>query len=132
MAGLIRTEILERIWGAKAEKRRAGKHPQSEITLPFGVGYERNQDRWYFKPEGEKVVAAFRYFLAGETSYTEVGRKVGVAPFNLRNVCVIQFIPAGAFTPKGVILLQRRCAYAQMGAKGTVPSSSVVLVKLFE
>jgi DNA invertase Pin-like site-specific DNA recombinase len=85
MAGLERTEILERIWGAKEEKRRAGKHPQSQITLPFGVGYERKKDRWYFKPEAEKVVAAFRYFLAGETSYTEVGRKVGIAPFNLRN-----------------------------------------------
>jgi DNA invertase Pin-like site-specific DNA recombinase len=44
MAGLERTEILERIWTAKEEKRRAGKMPQSEITLPFGVGYDRKKN----------------------------------------------------------------------------------------
>jgi site-specific DNA recombinase len=86
MAGIERTEILERIWGAKEEKRRAGKHPQSEIALPFGVGFERGQDRWYFKPEAEKVRSAFQCFLSGETSYTDVGRKVGIAAFNLRNI----------------------------------------------
>src|SRR3989338_3849097 len=40
IAGLERTEILERIWAAKEEKRKAGKHPQGWITLPFGVGYD--------------------------------------------------------------------------------------------
>jgi DNA invertase Pin-like site-specific DNA recombinase len=86
IAGLERTEIQERVWAAKEEKRRAGKHPQSAITLPFGVGYERVNDRWYFKPEAEKVREAFRYFLSGETSYTEVGRAIGIKPFNLRNI----------------------------------------------
>ncbi|MBZ5644540.1 MAG: recombinase family protein [Acidobacteriia bacterium] len=86
MAGAEKVEIAERVWGAKEEKRRAGKHPQSEIALPFGVGFERGKDRWFFKPEAEKVRAAFRFFLSGETSYTEVGRKVGIAPFNLRNI----------------------------------------------
>jgi hypothetical protein len=86
MAGAEKTEIAERVWGAKEEKRRAGKHPQSEITLPFGVGFERGNDHWFFKPEAEKVRVAFRCFLAGETSYTDVGRKVGIASFNLRNI----------------------------------------------
>ena len=86
IAGLERTEIQERVWAAKEEKRRAGKHPQSQITLPFAVGYDRENDRWYFKPEVEKVREAFRYFLAGETSYTQVGREIGIEPFNLRNI----------------------------------------------
>src|SRR4029077_19910055 len=40
MAGLERTEILERVWSAKEVKRRAGKHAQSYITLPFAIGYD--------------------------------------------------------------------------------------------
>ena len=84
MAGLERTEILERVWAAKEEKRRAGKHVQSQITLPFAVGYEAKEGRWYFKPEAEKVREAFRCVLAGETSYTEIGRELGIEPFNLR------------------------------------------------
>ncbi len=84
IAGLERTEILERVWSAKEEKRRAGKHPQSQITLPFGVGYEVAHERWFYKPEVEKVREAMRLFLSGDTSYKEVGRKVGIDAFNLR------------------------------------------------
>jgi len=36
-----RTEILERVWSAKEEKRRRGELAQSTIVLPFGVGYEK-------------------------------------------------------------------------------------------
>ena len=86
MAGLERTEILERVWAAKEEKRRAGEHPQGAIALPFAVGYDRKGGRWYFKDEAEKVVEAFRCILGGETSYTELGRKLGINPFNLRNI----------------------------------------------
>ena len=86
MAGNERTELLERVWAAKEEKRRAGAHPQSSVTLPFAVGYDRGNGRWYFKDESEKVVEAFRCVLGGQTSYTEVGRKVGIEPFNLRNI----------------------------------------------
>jgi hypothetical protein len=32
------------------------------------------------------VEFVFRCILAGQTSYTEVGRKVGIEPFNLRNI----------------------------------------------
>jgi DNA invertase Pin-like site-specific DNA recombinase len=84
MAGLERTEILERIWAAKEEKRRAGQHPQGQITLPFGVGYEAQNKRWFYKPEVEKVREAARLFLSGGTSYKEVSRKVGIDAFNLR------------------------------------------------
>jgi DNA invertase Pin-like site-specific DNA recombinase len=86
MAGLERAEILERVWSAKEEKRRAGKHPQSHITLPYAVGYDAKEQRWYFKPEVEKVCEAFRLLLAGETSYKQIGGIVGIDPFNLRNI----------------------------------------------
>jgi DNA invertase Pin-like site-specific DNA recombinase len=84
IAGLERTEILERVWSAKEERRKAGKHPHGPITLPFGVGYDREDQRWFYKSEVEKVREAARLFLAGETSYKDVGRKVGIDAFNLR------------------------------------------------
>ena len=84
VAGLERTEILERIWTAKEEKRRNGKHPQSQITLPFGVGYDTKTQKWFYRAEVEKVREAARLFLLGEASYKDVGRKVGIDAFNLR------------------------------------------------
>jgi hypothetical protein len=84
MAGLERSEILERSWAAKEEKRRAGKHPQSWVTLPFGVGYDAQEERWHYKPESEKVREAFRLFLSGDASYWKVGRELGIDPQNLR------------------------------------------------
>jgi DNA invertase Pin-like site-specific DNA recombinase len=83
IAGLERQEILERIWQAKEEKRRAGKFPQAPICLPYGVGYSEKRG-WYYEPEAERVREAFRLFLAGEHSYSGVGKKVGIDPFNLR------------------------------------------------
>jgi DNA invertase Pin-like site-specific DNA recombinase len=86
IAGLERTEILERVWSAKEEKRKAGKHPHGQIVLPFAIGYDAKEQRWFYKPEVERVREAFRLFLSGETSYKDVGRKVGIAAFNLRNI----------------------------------------------
>ena len=83
IAGHERQEMLERVWSAKEEKRKAGKNPQSQITLPFGVSYDENQG-WRYTAEAEKVREAFRLFLSGETSYCAVGGKVGIEPYNLR------------------------------------------------
>jgi len=84
IAGLERTEILERVWHAKEAKRRAGEMPQSKITLPFGVGYNRQTYTWYYTPEAEKIRIAFQAFLSGETSYYSVGKRLGISPFGLR------------------------------------------------
>jgi DNA invertase Pin-like site-specific DNA recombinase len=79
MAGMERTEILERIWSAKEEKRRRGELAQSSIVLPFGVGYEKEKG-FYYKPEAELVREAFRHFLAGNQSYAQLAKTVGVTP----------------------------------------------------
>jgi DNA invertase Pin-like site-specific DNA recombinase len=84
IAGLERTEILERVWHAKEAKRRAGEMPQSDITLPFGVGYDRQTNTWHYKPEAEKIRIAFQAFLGGETSYYSVGKRLGISPYGLR------------------------------------------------
>jgi DNA invertase Pin-like site-specific DNA recombinase len=78
MAGLERTEILERIWSAKEEKRRRGELGQSKNVLPFGVDYQNKQ--WSYKPEAERVREAFRRFLAGDTNYKTLAEMVGVTP----------------------------------------------------
>jgi len=87
IAGLERTEILERIWSAKEEKRRRGELAQSSIVLPFGVGYERERG-FYYKPEAERVREAFRLFLAGNHSYSQLAETVGVTPRGMH--CILR------------------------------------------
>ena len=79
IAGLERTEILERVWTAKEEKRRRGELAQSSIVLPWGVGYEQVRG-FYYKPECEKVREAFRQFLVGNQSYCRLAKLLGVTP----------------------------------------------------
>jgi DNA invertase Pin-like site-specific DNA recombinase len=79
MAGMERTEILERIWSAKEEKRRRGELAQSQIVLPWGVGHDTARG-FYYKPEAERVREAFRQFLAGNHSYGRLSKLVGVTP----------------------------------------------------
>jgi DNA invertase Pin-like site-specific DNA recombinase len=86
IAGLERTEILERVWSAKEEKRRTGKHPHGPNVLPYAVAYDAKTAIWSYKPEIERVREAFRLFLSGVHSYKDVGLKVGIEPFNLRNL----------------------------------------------
>ncbi|MBA2526961.1 MAG: recombinase family protein [Pyrinomonadaceae bacterium] len=82
VAGMERTEILERIWSAKETKRRAGGFAQGRICLPFGVDYSGG--KWSYTGDAERVREAFRLFLAGELSYAIIGRKLSIEPTNLR------------------------------------------------
>lgn len=83
IAGMERTEILERIWSAKEEKRKQGKFAQSKIVLPFGVGYEESRG-WFYTSEAERIRKAFKMLLSGETGYTVIGKAVGIDPYSLR------------------------------------------------
>jgi DNA invertase Pin-like site-specific DNA recombinase len=79
IAGNELSEIRERVWSAKEEKRRAGKFGQGAICLPFGVGYEEKRG-FFYEPDAERVREAFRRFLSGEHSYVTLSRMVGVTP----------------------------------------------------
>ncbi len=79
MAGMERTEILERIWTAKEEKRRRGELAQSRIVLPRYVGYQEGKG-FFYEPGAERVREAFRQFLAGNQSYSKLAKLVGVTP----------------------------------------------------
>lgn len=79
MAGVERMDMLKKSWTAKEEKRKRGELANNSNILPFGVIYP-----WAFTADAERVREAFRLFLSGETSYTEVGKKVGIPMANLR------------------------------------------------
>jgi DNA invertase Pin-like site-specific DNA recombinase len=86
IAGLERTEILERIWTAKEEKRRRGELAQSKVVLPWGIGYEEGRG-FYYKPEArEKVAEVFRLFLAGNQSYSQLAKLSGVTPRGMHTI----------------------------------------------
>lgn len=81
IAGMERTEILERVWSAKEEKRRRGELAQSQIVLPKFVGYEPPPGGGFFyRPESEKVREAFRQLLAGNQNYNSLAELMGVSP----------------------------------------------------
>jgi site-specific DNA recombinase len=79
IAGMERSEILERVWSAKEEKRRRGELAQSSIVLGFGVDYEPGRG-FYYKPEAQLVGEAARKFLAGNQNYAEIAKTLGVTP----------------------------------------------------
>ena len=81
-SGLEREEIRERSWSAKEEKRRRGENPQGAITLPFGVSWSPKEG-WTYTPEAELVREAFRLFLSGQTSYSEIAKRTGLNRFNV-------------------------------------------------
>jgi DNA invertase Pin-like site-specific DNA recombinase len=83
IAGMDRTEILERIWNAKEDKRRKGELANSRACLPFGVDWNR-ESGWSYTVDAERVRECFRMFLSGETSYWEIGRKLGLEPTNVK------------------------------------------------
>jgi DNA invertase Pin-like site-specific DNA recombinase len=79
------SEIRERVWSAKEEMRRAGKHTGCSVNLPFGVGYSKEQG-FFFMPEAEMVRDAFRRLLSGETSYTELAKPLGFTAQGMRTL----------------------------------------------
>lgn len=79
MAGVERVDMLKRSWASKELKRHAGELANNANILAFGVTYP-----WAYTANAERVREAFRLFLSGETSYTEVGKKVGISMTGLR------------------------------------------------
>jgi DNA invertase Pin-like site-specific DNA recombinase len=87
IAGMERTEILERIWNAKEEKRRNGGFAQSPVCLPFGVAFNAtNNAGWFYTDDSGRVQEAFRLVISGVTSYVAISRAVGIETYNLRNI----------------------------------------------
>lgn len=84
MGGMERRELVKKMWRIKEQRRKDGGFSQSKLCLPFGVSYSAGG--WRYTAESQRVREAFRILLAGTTSYEEIGRAVGIAAFNLRNI----------------------------------------------
>jgi DNA invertase Pin-like site-specific DNA recombinase len=78
MAGMERTELLERSWSAKEEMRKSGKCPSSSVTWPHGVAYTEDRG-WHYTADAEKIRKAFTLFVNGEASFTAVAEHTGLA-----------------------------------------------------
>lgn len=84
IGGIERSEMLQKSWNAREEKRRKGELAQSRVVLPFGV--DNKGTDWWYTADAEKVKEAFRLVLSGETSYFEIGKRLNMIPQTLRGV----------------------------------------------
>jgi site-specific DNA recombinase len=73
------TQIKKRMLAAKEVKRRNGEHPNCDITLPTGVGYDREGKRFHYTEDSEKVKLLFDLFChEGIINYCELQRRTGI------------------------------------------------------
>lgn len=89
MAAYERNIIRERTVSAKEELRKAGKCASAEHTLGFGVGYDWEKQKYFFREEnGEigRIARLFELCLQGETSYSTLARLTGLPYTTVRYV----------------------------------------------
>ena len=73
--------------GAREAKRRQGKCPTNELTLPIGVSFDRKQQRFFYNERIATVVELFRlYDQEGIHNYHELGRRTGLSNLTARNL----------------------------------------------
>ena len=81
------TQIKKRMLQAKEVKRRNGEHPNCDITLPLGVGYDREKRKFYYTEEIHKVKNLFGLFHdEGLTNYSELERLTGIKHRTIPNL----------------------------------------------
>jgi len=86
IAGHDRMQIKRRMLGAKEVKRREGKCPNSWITLPTGVAWDKQSERFHYTEKAQVVRHAFELVAAGVTNLHEVERMTGIHHRTLANV----------------------------------------------
>jgi len=80
IAGLERSEIAERCWRGKEEKRKAGKKVSS--TLPLGVGYDK-QRGWFYTEDSRRVLQAYEMVLSGVIKYSDICNRTGISQVSI-------------------------------------------------
>jgi site-specific DNA recombinase len=81
------TQIKKRMLAAKEVKRRNGEHPNCDITLPTGVGYDRVGKRFHYTEDSVKVKLLFDLFChEGITNYCELQRRIGIKHRTIPNL----------------------------------------------
>lgn len=87
MAGGERIDMKNKMKASKEVRRREGKCPSGDITLPTGISYDRELERYYLNPDIAKVQEAFR-LLVNENirPFSELARRVGIKYPTLKNI----------------------------------------------
>ena len=82
--------IKKRMMGGKEAKRRQGKHPNGDQTLPLGVGYDRQSEKFFYNDNISVVQEAFRLLDDGECAdIAAVAKRLGcVTPRGLK--CILR------------------------------------------
>ncbi|WP_319405793.1 recombinase family protein [uncultured Desulfosarcina sp.] len=81
------TQIKKRMLAAKEVKRKDGKHPNCDITLPRGVAYDRQNENYYYTDEAEQVKILFRLSCdEGINNYCELERRTGIKHRTIPNL----------------------------------------------
>lgn len=88
VSGFERKAMLQKVMASKEAARAAGRNPGSDITLPLGLSYDRENRKYYYDSSIDKVKEAFA-MIDGDTglrNISEVGRRVGIEAATLRNI----------------------------------------------
>ena len=87
IAGNELVQIKKRMMSGKETKRKEGKHPNGDQTLPFGVGYDRSIDKFFYKSDAYKVKQLFElFYFEGIHNYQELDRRTGFHHRNIPNL----------------------------------------------
>lgn len=78
--------MKERQYGACEARRKDGKCPTNQYTLPLGVSYDRAKQEFYYNDQIGKVIELFRLFDSGIHCYRELQRRTGVFSITARNL----------------------------------------------
>ena len=79
--------IKDRFKTGKETQRTKGRCPNSHITLPLGVGYNRKLQQWHYEEGIEKVEEAFRLLDEGKCdSLASVAVSIGMTPRGVAHV----------------------------------------------
>ena len=81
------TQIKKRMLAAKEVKRKKGEHPNSNITLPTGVSYNREEKKFYYNDDSAKIKLLFHMFChEGIRNYCELERQTGLKHRTIANL----------------------------------------------
>lgn len=80
-------QMRKRIHGAKEAKRRAGHHPSNHLTLPLGVSYDREKQKYYYNDDIQKVKNLFDLFYnKGVQNFRDLERETGIKHRTIANL----------------------------------------------
>jgi site-specific DNA recombinase len=87
IAGNELKQMRKRIEGAKEAKRKAGKHPSNHLTLPLGVSYDREQQKFFYNDDIWKVKNLFDLFYnKGIQNFRDLERETGIKHRTIANL----------------------------------------------